>query len=109
MVKRKLKIFVLLEPDVRKHPEILITSGLIPSDTFNGGKSHVPQVYCCVDCGLKFQPSRAHNNEDIKFLKLDVAKKRQKSAAFLHNFTISLISELILPAKWPTDTVTLIT
>ena len=30
--------FALLDPDVRQYPEILLTSGLIPWDAFNGVK-----------------------------------------------------------------------
>ena len=36
MAKRDMQIFVSLNPDVREHPEMLLTSGLTPYDAFNG-------------------------------------------------------------------------
>ena len=38
MAKRKVQNFALLEPDFGKHPEIILTSGLIALDAFNGTK-----------------------------------------------------------------------
>ena len=54
MRKRDMQIFVTLGPDIRKHPEMLLTSGLSTCDHFNGTKRHIPMVYCYVECVIKF-------------------------------------------------------
>ena len=38
MMQRNEQIFAIIGPDIRKHPEILLTSGFSPWDTFNDAK-----------------------------------------------------------------------
>ena len=45
MTQNNLHIFSLPVPDVRKYPEMLLTSGLTPMDVSNGTLWHVPMVY----------------------------------------------------------------
>ena len=38
LMQRNEQIFAIIGPDIRKHPEILLTSGFSPWDTFNDAK-----------------------------------------------------------------------
>ena len=53
MRKVEMQIVVPLDPDIRKHPEMLLTSGLSICDNFNGTKRHIPMLYCYVECVIK--------------------------------------------------------
>ena len=62
MRKRDMQIFAPLDADIRKHPEILLTSGLSTCDDFNGPKCHIPMLYCYVIFVIKFWRSKSPNS-----------------------------------------------
>ena len=95
------QIVALIGPDVRKHPEILLTSGFLPWGAFNDAEWHVPMEHWYMKYVMQYYCSMAPNSEDIQFWKLGLAKPGKKSGLFFHQVTIVGISELILSAKWP--------
>ena len=107
MTHKNAYIFSFLDPDVRKHPEMLLTSGFRLWDAFIGTSLHESMVCWYVQCVMKFQHCKWPNSRVMTFPKFGVTKWGHIPGHFLYQFTMRGISELILPAKWATDNVTL--